>query len=47
MHDAMPLWFWLPAAVLLWVAVIYLAIRDHRERMAADRAEAARYGVHQ
>lgn len=32
MIDSMPLWFSIPTAIILWVAVGVIALRDHRNR---------------
>jgi hypothetical protein len=30
MTDTLPLWFWLPSAVILWSTVAVFAVRDRR-----------------
>lgn len=44
MHDTLPAWFWIPAAVLLWTALVCLYIADRRRRVEASPRQQAHIG---
>lgn len=44
MPDTLPAWFWIPAAVLLWTALVCLYIADRRRRVETSPLEQAHHG---
>jgi hypothetical protein len=41
MIDTLPLWFWLPLALILWPVVVVMGLRWYRTRLAEIEAEEA------
>lgn len=44
MHDTLPLWFWLPTAIVLWAILICITIRSigrdtHQDLSRLDRLD--------
>lgn len=44
MIDTLPTWFWIPAGIILWTALICLYIADRRRRVEASPRQQSHIG---
>lgn len=44
MIDTLPMWFWIPAGIILWTALVCLYIADRRRRVEASPLQQAHLG---